>query len=155
MHRTFFSVFLACFFRQRAHRLPGLFSPCNRSSSSVSESPFLPATYRSLCLRTLSSHDAGHSRHQPGLRCPELVQRGHLAQRMARAVPFLPCSPPGAELVSRPPEHFHAPSWLPRHPHLLEAEVTHFTEEKVNFGVLRDPQPAQLESIEALLETQI
>ena len=102
----------------------------------------------------LSTHDVDHSRHQPGLRCPESCATGWpFAQRMAR-MPFLSCSPPGTELVSGAVQAFPrtilaralTPLWGWGHP-LYRGEG--------EFGSAKDPQPEQLESIEALQETQI
>lgn len=112
-----------------------LFSPCNRPGSSVSESPFLPATYR-LCLRTslpMTSVTLGTNLASAAL---SPVQRGGPLPRGWPVCRSCPAAHQARSLCQGPPEHFHAPSWL-EHPHLLEAEVTHFTEEKVNLGVLR------------------
>lgn len=129
------SVFLACFFRPAGSWLAYF------RHVTVQVLPFrvsFPACHLPALPPHLSSHDVGHSGHQPGLRCPESCAAGPPLPRGWPVCRSCPAAHQARSLCQRPPSisTHHLGSSTP---HLLEAEVTHFTEEKGEFpsGVLR------------------
>lgn len=112
-----------------------LFSPCNLPGSSVSQAAFLSAAcWPHLCASLPVTPIALGTNLASTALSP--VQRGG---PLPRGWPVCRSGPEAHQaqgLCQGPPQHFHAPSWL-EHSHPLEVEVTPFTDEKVNLGVLR------------------
>lgn len=112
-----------------------LFSPRNRPGFSISKSPFLSAACQ-FCLCAflpMTSITLGSSLASAAL---SPAQRGGPLPRGWPACRSCPVAHQAHSLCQEQSKHFHAPSWL-EHSHPFEVEVTHFTEEKVNLGVLR------------------